>query len=127
MGRCSPFTHIFHEGYDMKKNSIVISLAAALMLLGISLTACGNNADKNFIGTWQDASDANATFVISKSDKGLVLQTTGESATLAVEANGNNLNVDGTSFTFDEQKQELLSPGLFDSKIVFKKVAGEQK
>ena len=127
MGRCSPFTHIFNEKYDMKKNSIAISLAAALMLVGISLTACGNNADKNFIGTWQDASDANATFVISKSDQGLVLQTTGESATLAVEAKDNDLNVDGTSFTCDEQKQELSAPGLFDSKIVFKKVAGEQK
>ena len=111
----------------MKKNSIAISLAAALMLVGISLTACGNSADKNFIGTWQDASDASATFVISKSDKGLVLQTTGESATIAVEANGNNLNVDGTNFTFDEQKQELSAPGLFDSKIVFKKVVGEPK
>lgn len=111
----------------MKKNSMAISLAAVLMLVGVSLIACGNSADKNFIGTWQDTNDANATFVISKSDKGLVLQTTGESATLAVEANGTSLNVDGTNFTFDEQKQELSAPGLFDSKIVFNKVAGEQK
>lgn len=111
----------------MKKTLITTTLLAALVTTGVFLTACGGNADKNFIGTWQDASDTTATFTISKSDKGLVLQTTGESATIAVEASGNNLTVDGTTLTFDEQKQEMSAPGLFDSKIVFKKVGGEQK
>lgn len=111
----------------MKKNLIVMLLIIVLVVIGVFLTACGNNVDKNFIGTWQDANDTSATFVISKSDKGLVLQTTGESSTLAVEVKDNNLNIDGTTFTFDEQKQELSAHGLFDSKIVFKKVSGEQK
>ena len=90
------------------------------------LASCGKS-DNKYIGTWQDASDSNATFTISNSDKGLLLQTSGESATLAVTAHDDSLTVDGATFTLDEQKQELSTPGLFDSKIVFKKVAGEQK
>ena len=109
----------------MKKYSIMI-VVIALVAVAIFLVSCGKSDDK-YIGAWQDTSDSSPAFTISKSDKGLVLQATGESATIEVSASGDSLSVDGTTFTFDEQKQELSAPGLFDSKITFKKAAGEQK
>ena len=109
----------------MKKYLIALAVII-FIVLAVFLASCGKS-DNKYIGTWQDASDSNATFTISNSDKGLLLQTSGESATLAVTAHDDSLTVDGATFTLDEQKQELSTPGLFDSKIVFKKVAGEQK
>lgn len=107
----------------MKKIVLVSALIGAMGLL----SSCGKSAENKFVGTWQDATDASSSFTINSSDKGLLLQANGESATLAVSAQGDSLNVDGATLTLDEQKQELSMPGLFDSKIIFKKVAGEQK
>lgn len=108
----------------MKKISVLL---LALTGGAVFLTACGQNADSKYIGKWADASDATTTFEITKSDKGLVLQKSDASGTIAVTAQGDSLTVDGATLTLDEQKQELSLPGLFDSKIVFKKVVGEQK
>lgn len=109
----------------MKKISIVLAIVA-LTIVAVFLVACGNS-DAKYIGTWQDATDATSTFTISKGDKGLVLQTSGESSAVEADASGDTLTVDGAKFSLDEQKQELSADGLFDSKIIFKKISGEQK
>lgn len=108
----------------MKKILLFIVTIVGTMVF---LTSCGKSSESKYIGTWQDVTDPSAAFTISNSDKGLVLKASGESATLAVTAHDNSLAVDGVIFTLDEQKQELSVSGLFDSKIVFRKVAGEQK
>lgn len=104
----------------MKKMSFFI-VAALLVAVALFLISCGKSESK-YLGKWQDANDASATFTISKSESGLTLQTSGESNMIPVVATGDNLTVDGTTFTLDEQKQELSTNGLFDSKIVFKKI-----
>lgn len=104
----------------MKKMSFLIVIAI-LIAVAVFIISCGKS-ESGYLGKWQDANDPSATFTISKSDSGLTLQTSGESNTIAAVATGNNLVVDGTTFTLDEQKQELSTNGLFDSKIVFKKI-----
>lgn len=110
----------------MKKISIFVSVVILVGIM-IFLTSCGKSTESKFVGTWQDINDANTSFTVSKSESGLLLQASGESNTVAVTIQGDSLTVDGTTFTLDEQKTELSTNGLFDNKISFKKVIGEQK
>lgn len=107
----------------MKKTTIIAIIA--VVVIAIFLVSCGKS-DEKFVGKWVETNNPNSSFVISKSDKGLVIQT-GESTTIPAEAKGTTLTVDGSTFNLDEQKQELSVDGLFDSKIVFKKIASEAK
>lgn len=110
----------------MKRISIFVSV---IILVGIMifLVSCAKSTESKFVGTWQDINDANTSFTVSKSESGLLLQASGESDTIVVTIQGDNLIVDGTTFILDEQKSELSTNGLFDNKISFKKVTGEQK
>lgn len=101
---------------------VVIALVVAFVVVG-----CRDSATKKFVGTWQDINDSTPAFVISQTDKGLVLQSSGESSSIAVQVNGNTLTVADTKLTLDEQKHELSMPGLFGDQIVFKKVSGGDK
>lgn len=92
--------------------------------IGLLLSSCGNNATNKFVGTWQEVNESASYFVISKTDKGLVLKSPGESSTISVTISGNDLIVDGTNLTLDEKNNELSMTGLFDKKIIFKKVNG---
>lgn len=106
----------------MKKISRIIAL-----FLPLFMVACNDSANEKFVGTWQDASSSMPAFVISKTDKGLVLQSTGESSSIAVQVSDNTLTVVDTKLTLDEQKHELSMPGLFGDPIVFKKVSKGDK
>lgn len=107
----------------MKKNLLILTIG---FTLGAALIGCNNSSDK-FIGKWQDPTESASSFTIIKTDKGIELQSSGESSTIRVDVDGNKLMVDGTTLTLDEQGNELSMPGLFNSKIIFKKINTEQK
>ena len=111
----------------MKINSLGSKMAAVLAVASIFISGCGDSSAQKVIGNWQDAAESTSSFVISKTESGLVLQAAGESATLAVAIKGNALTVGDTTLTFDEQKNELSMLGLFNQQIVFKKINGDQK
>lgn len=104
----------------LKTTKICIVLAALV------LSACSNDNDK-FIGTWQDTQESDTKFTISKAENGLVLQAYGESTTVAVIVNGDNLKVENTEFTYEPQKKSLTLPGLFNSKVEFIKLGDATK
>lgn len=94
----------------------------------ILLSSCSDSKSAdNYVGSWAQVNESEPSFSITKTEQGLSLQASGESNSINVIASGNSLTVDGTTFSYDEQKQELSTPGLFDTQIVFKKLPTEQK
>ncbi len=111
----------------MKKISLVF-VAAYSLAIATTLTSCSDSKSAdNYVGSWAQVNESEPSFSITKTEQGLSLQAAGESNSINVTASGNSLTVDGTTFSYDEQKQELSTPGLFDTQIVFKKLPTEQK
>lgn len=104
-----------------------ISKLCAMIAVSITMVSCGNKSQDVFIGKWQDVNESSSYFTISKTDKGLALIASNESSPIDIQIDGNNIVVDGATLTFDEKDNQLSLPGLFDTKIIFKKVNTEQK
>lgn len=103
-------------------------IAISSLAIAVFLVSCSDSKSAdNYVGSWAQVNESEPSFSITKTEQGLSLQAAGESNSINVTASGNSLTVDGTTFSYDEQKQELSTPGLFDTQIVFKKLPTEQK
>jgi hypothetical protein len=104
-----------------------LCLTSACLLLLLSVVGCEDKSTTNFVGTWQMTTESVPSFIINKTEDKLIFKTIGESSGVDVQVKDNDLIVDGTTFTYDEKQNQLSVPGLFNTKITFKKVGESQK